>query len=150
MPRILPPVWAALVAAVMFVVARWLGNLDLIGRFGDVAPWIGVALLVLGPLLTGWAAWQFSGAGTPIEPGRTPTALVTGGPYRFSRNPIYLGMAIALAGWALWLRQPVTLLGPLAFVAIVDRRFVQPEQAVLAEEFGDEFTTWRSRVRRWV
>lgn len=149
-PRILPPVWAALIAALMYLGDRWRTNLDLTGSVGELAGWAGLALLLLGPALTAWAAWQFTGVGTPIEPGRTPTALVTSGPFRASRNPIYLGMATALVGWALWLREPVALLGPLAFVAIVDRRFVQAEQAVLAERFGDEYEAWRSRVRRWL
>jgi protein-S-isoprenylcysteine O-methyltransferase Ste14 len=152
-PRILPPVWAGLVGFVMLVGARWLELADVAQLPADVASalrWPGIAVLVAGTSLSAWAAWGFATVDTPIEPGRVSTTLLVGGPYRFTRNPIYLGMAVGLVGWSLFLEQPLALLGSAAFVAIIDRRIIRHEERMLAERFGDEYAALRLRVRRWI
>ncbi len=149
-PKVLPPVWATIIAAAMYALARWRGDAALVGTETVGPQWVAIALLLGGVALSTWAGWGFASKGTPIEPGRVSTELLTGGPYRFSRNPIYVGMAISLAGWALWLGDVCALVGPLLFLVIVYLRIVRHEERMLAERFGDDYASYRSRVRRWL
>ncbi len=112
-----------------------------------------VAVLVaagLGVDLAGLAA--FRGARTtvnPLQPQRA-SALVTGGVYRFTRNPMYLGMALLLSAWAVHLSSWLALAGPLAFVLYITRFQIVPEERVLQANFGEAFTRYAARVRRWL
>jgi protein-S-isoprenylcysteine O-methyltransferase Ste14 len=85
----------------------------------------------------------------PMRPRKT-TSLVTTGIYRWTRNPMYLGLAVALVGWAAFLSAAWSLLGPVLFVLYVNRFQIQPEERVLTELFGAEFTNYIRRVRRWL
>lgn len=85
----------------------------------------------------------------PLKPKAT-SALVTTGVYRFTRNPMYLGMVVVLLAWAIWLASPPALLGLPAFVLYIGRFQIAPEERALAGIFGEAFTAYRSRVRRWL
>jgi protein-S-isoprenylcysteine O-methyltransferase Ste14 len=114
-------------------------------RIGGAAA--GVAFLLL---LDTRAMVSFQRRGTPFNPARPAKQLVTDGPYRFTRNPMYLGMACAYAGGAL----AAGTLWPLAFLPlvllVVDRAIVPREEAHLSASFGDEYERYRARVRRWL
>jgi protein-S-isoprenylcysteine O-methyltransferase Ste14 len=88
--------------------------------------------------------------GTTIVPHRAVATLVTSGPYRLSRNPMYTGLAVAHLGATLLLDSwwPATL-WPLAVLA-VDRLAIRPEERYLTERFGRAYTDYRARVRRWL
>jgi protein-S-isoprenylcysteine O-methyltransferase Ste14 len=110
----------------------------------------GGVLVAVGLAITLWAAGLFRMAGTPVVPFKQSTALVTGGIYKWTRNPMYLGMAVALLGLAV-------LLGTLgAFVPIpffiwqIRRKFVLPEEVFLEELFGSRYVEYKARVRRWL
>jgi protein-S-isoprenylcysteine O-methyltransferase Ste14 len=111
--------------------------------------WIGVSMIVAAVVLALWARVRFDRAGTNVNPRRPSTALVLHGPYRFTRNPMYLGMLIAVLGvgfafrniWALLLLPPFGL----ALHYLIIRR----EEAYLEAKFGDAYRAYRSRVRRW-
>ena len=96
----LPPVWM-----VLGLVAMWL--LAQVAPYPEAAnpvfPWVGVAVAVLGVALGIWAVLVMRRHSTTVNPHGEPSALVTAGPFRFSRNPIYLGDALIMVGWALWL-----------------------------------------------
>jgi protein-S-isoprenylcysteine O-methyltransferase Ste14 len=96
------------------------------------------------------AMLRFMRSRTSFNPARPATALVTGGPYRFTRNPMYLGMAGAYAGLAV----ATGVLWALAFLPVVvltiDRLVIRREERHLAVAFGEEYERYRSRVRRWV
>ena len=85
----------------------------------------------------------------PHRPERT-SALVTGGIYRFTRNPMYLGMLCFLLAWALWLSTPLALLGVALYVGYLNRFQIGPEERVLEERFGTRFTSYCATVRRWL
>jgi protein-S-isoprenylcysteine O-methyltransferase Ste14 len=85
----------------------------------------------------------------PLRPDRT-SSLVSSGVYRFTRNPMYVGMLFLLIAWAIFLSSPWTLLGPLAFVLYINRFQIGPEEKVLGDRFGEEFSTYTKEVRRWL
>jgi len=103
------------------------------------------------------AAITFAGAaalrtaGTTLLPmlPRKTTSLVTTGIFRWTRNPMYLGLATALVGWAVFLSAAWPLFGPILFVLYVNRFQIQPEERVLTELFGSEYANYTRRVRRW-
>ena len=114
-------------------------------RIGGAAA--GIVLLLL---LDTHAMLRFRRHGTPFNPARPAKALVTDGPYRFTRNPMYLGMGCAYAGAALAAGALWSLaLLPLVLL-IVDRLIIPREEAHLAASFGEEYERYRGRVRRWL
>jgi protein-S-isoprenylcysteine O-methyltransferase Ste14 len=110
----------------------------------------GVALIGAGLTLILWAAGLFRRTGTGIVPFSESTALVTNGPYRFTRNPMYLGMATILLGAAAVMGSPTPLFGPIAFIAIITTRFIVPEEAHMERAFGASYLELKRRVRRWL
>jgi protein-S-isoprenylcysteine O-methyltransferase Ste14 len=84
----------------------------------------------------------------PLRPDRA-TSLVTGGVYRVTRNPMYVGMALLLAAWAVWLASPWALLVVAGFVLYITRFQIEPEERVLRQRFP-EFEAYAARVRRWL
>jgi protein-S-isoprenylcysteine O-methyltransferase Ste14 len=78
------------------------------------------------------------------------SSVVTGGVYRFSRNPMYLGFLLILAGWAVYLSNAVAVLLLPAFVAYMNQYQIKPEERALLARFGTEFAQYMSRVRRWI
>lgn len=145
-PLAWPPVWLAVALASAWAADRLVG-LDL---FGAAGLWTGRGLVVLGLALMLWAAVTMQAARTTVIPGRQPAALVTSGPFRLSRNPIYLGDLLVLAGMILIWDAPVAL--PLVPVlgAILAQRFIGPEEDRLRAAFGPAFDAWAGRVRRWL
>jgi protein-S-isoprenylcysteine O-methyltransferase Ste14 len=95
---------------------------------------------------------RFRTADTTVEPfdPSHATKLVTGGPNRFTRNPMYVGMAGLLAAHALYRGGWATALPVAAFVGVIDRVQIRPEEAALREVFGTEYDDYCRRVRRWV
>ncbi len=85
----------------------------------------------------------------PLKP-QNATALVTSGVYRYTRNPMYVGLALVVLGWAAFLGSAVALLGPVVFVAYITRFQITPEERVLSAKFGADFSAYTSRVRRWL
>jgi len=148
MPKpLVPPLWALLAALLMLALHRWLP-----GGTWLAPPATALSLL---PVLAGvgvaaWAARLFVRAGTPLEPWKTPTALVAGGPYRFTRNPMYLGLSLCLLGLAVWLGTATPLLVLPLFVAVITFGFIRREERWLEERFGESYRRYRAGVRRWI
>jgi protein-S-isoprenylcysteine O-methyltransferase Ste14 len=110
----------------------------------------GVVLFVIGASIAGWGLLTFRKARTTTVPGRASCRLVTWGPYRLSRNPMYVGLTLAYLGEAGILKQvwPAVLL-PLT-VAYVNWVVIPVEEGKMREVFGEEYERYRARVRRWV
>ena len=107
-------------------------------------------LVIGGLLLDGIAAGTFRRLGTPPEPWKPTTALATGGLYRFSRNPIYLGFALTYVGFAVAMDSPVALGLILPCLIVIDRFVIAREERYLADRFGAEYAAYKERVRRWL
>jgi protein-S-isoprenylcysteine O-methyltransferase Ste14 len=112
--------------------------------------WLGLLPLASGSMLAGWSVRTIVRRKTTLKPGEVSTSLVTDGPFRLTRNPIYLGMVFVLAGVALlfgsfsvWVAIPV-------FVWLIGRNIIPVEETILGEAFGEQYRQYRRRVRRWI
>ena len=140
-----PPIIHALGLALGFLL-EWL--LDG-GTFGDWR-WAGIPLVLAGAALNASFIARFARAGTAVEPWKPTTAIVTDGPYRLTRNPAYVGMALVYVGIALC-SQALWVLVPLPFaLAIIDRGVIAREERYLERKFGQEYLDYKRRVRRWI
>ncbi len=149
--RVPPPLIDAACALLMWAAARALPQAQWWPQGGGALV-VGTALAALGGAVALAGALAFRRARTtvnPMAPQRAST-LVTGGIYRFTRNPMYLGMLLVLAGWAVWLGNAAAWVGLPVSVALLTRLQIQPEERILAERFGDEFRRYAQRVRRWI
>ena len=115
-----------------------------------VLPGFGLTLGVSGAALIAAALGRFGKAGTPAEPWKPTTALTTSGVYRLTRNPMYVGMAILLAGLAVGLGSWGALFALPLVCLIIDRFVIVREERYLEDLFGDSYATYRNRVRRWL
>ncbi len=111
---------------------------------------VGWALMGLGFALFYWARTVFKRAGTTILPHRAPSALVTTGPFAYSRNPIYLGDAMLLAGIGIVLNMLGFLIAVPLFMFAVSRLAIRREEQFMLDRFGDEWVDYADRVRRWL
>jgi protein-S-isoprenylcysteine O-methyltransferase Ste14 len=110
----------------------------------------GIVLVALGLGLLLAFEVGFRRAGTTILPGHEGSALVTGGVYRVTRNPGYVGMALVGTGAALIADAPWAILGVALAALVVDRGVIVHEERYLRERFGDEYAAYCARVRRWL
>ena len=111
---------------------------------------IGGGLLLTGVGLAASFITVFRRAGTPVDPRQATTALVTTGPYRLTRNPGYLSLALVCAGIAMLRRAVWPLLMLVPTLLVVDRGVIAREERYLEDRFGEEYRRYRSRVRRWL
>ena len=111
---------------------------------------VGGVVIVMGLLLLVAANGLFVRAGTEVIPFRPVSSLVTGGVYRLSRNPMYLGMALVLLGCALTVGALSALAIPPVFAVIVQIRFIHHEERMLQGLFPEEYPAYCARVRRWL
>jgi protein-S-isoprenylcysteine O-methyltransferase Ste14 len=144
-----PPVWVLLFGALMWALHRWLPVATIIGPPLNRAGWLVVAG---GLLFIATAMLQFRRARTTINP-HTPakaSALVSHGIFGYSRNPMYLGLSIVLAGWAIVLGSLSPWLAVPLFVIVITKMQIEPEEAVLAVLFDEQYRTYCATVGRWV
>jgi len=143
----IPPVW--LVGGLGLVAGLW--------RWWPVADFgsgrlrlLGGALVVAGVVLIFASAFWFWRKHTSIEPGDTPRVLIRQGPYRLSRNPIYLGMVIILSGAVLASGSLSAVLIVPGFIVLISRRFIRSEEVMLRATFGAEAERYLAATRRWL
>ena len=147
--KIPPPIAAVVVGFIMGCLARISPPQDVpaLARF-----WIAPAIALIGVAFTASGAIAFRRARTttnPTKPGAA-SSLVSSGPYGITRNPMYVGLALILAAWAVFLWSAWALVGPVAFIAYMRRFQIAPEERALSALFGAEYRAYRARVRRWL
>lgn len=145
-----PPVIVALACgALMYAMSRiwpsWHWNSPASRAIGAVVALVGVALILLGVL-------SFHRARTTVDPLHPSGAssIVQSGVYRYTRNPMYLGMLLILGGYGLYLSHSLAFLLLPAFAAYMTRFQIIPEERILRDKFGQAYSTYASRVRRWI
>jgi len=107
-----------------------------------------IAALAIG--LAGVAAFRKANTTVnPLEPGNC-SRLVESGIYRYSRNPMYLALLLALLGWGCFLNNPWSFIPVIAYILYIDRYQIKPEENALETAFGEEFQRYRQRVRKWL
>lgn len=148
--RVPPP----LIYAVPLALGLWLHHLIPLVQIpdpaGGVLRRVGAALVILALLLAGWAMLAFRRMRTSVIPVQPASALVIRGPYRFTRNPMYLAMATLYLGVSLWARALWPLLFLPAIVVIIQRAVIRREEAYLSRRFGDDYRHYLAQVRRWI
>jgi protein-S-isoprenylcysteine O-methyltransferase Ste14 len=147
--KIPPPIVALVVGAAMWALSRVTPVLAIHGVASTVAA-VAIAIVGGGIGLAGNLAFHHAKTtANPFKP-ELASSLVTRGVYRITRNPMYLGLLLALVGWAVYLVSAWCLLGPVVFAAYVTEFQIKPEERILRSLFGDEYAKYASRVRRWV
>jgi len=148
MLKLAPPIWAiafVLVAAAVSWLLTWpkLPGLPL--------PLIGILLIILGGIAPVWAIMLFRREGTEVNP-TSPSnrKLVTVGPYRFTRNPMYLGLVIITLGIALWVGAWPMFAAPVALFATANFVHIPFEEAKMRRQFGASYDAYVNQVGRWV
>jgi protein-S-isoprenylcysteine O-methyltransferase Ste14 len=112
--------------------------------------WLGAIVFALAIALFGWAVATMTRAGSNVPTNRPTTAIVEGGPYRFTRNPIYLAMLLGLIGLAIAFNSVWLLLALVPFALVIRYGVVAREEAYLERKFGDVYRHYCARVRRWL
>lgn len=118
--------------------------------FSEARSLIGGLAIVVSVILIGASVRFFKKAGTPVRPVSPTTTIVQSGPYRFSRNPMYVGMAGILVGLSVCLGSPLFLVALVAALAIVHFGVVLPEERYLEALHGEAYRRYKMSVRRWV
>ena len=145
--RVLPPVYFLMALIAMVALHYSVPGAQLIGspfRYTGILLAVGTIALVL------WAAILFQRAGTTIKPFQESSALIASGPYRITRNPMYVGMVGTLLGIAVLLGSAVPFFVVPAFVVLIKLQFIRAEEAALERTFGRVYLDYRSKVRRWL
>lgn len=147
--RIPPPIYLLLAALAMWLLDRYVPVMQLFA-----APWHKLGLVLMGGAVLAdlWSLGLFFRARTtpnPMRPDKTQQ-LVVSGLYRYTRNPMYLGMLAMLAGWWIYLASltPIVLLP--VFVWVITVQQIQPEEQMLAKKFGQVYRDYQQSVRRWL
>ncbi len=147
--KIPPPVYMLLFGIAMYFLAKAFPSPVLLE---PVERSIGYAFAALALLLDFSAILQFFKLKTtvnPIKPQNTRT-IVNKGMYRFSRNPMYLGLFFWLVAWAIYLAVPAPFLLLPVFIWLITVMQIIPEEKVLEEKFGDDYLNYKKQVRRWI
>ena len=144
---IYPPMWLVCGIVTTFVLNEYLPGTRYTSLEGQL---IGGVFIVAGLALLVYAGGLFQRAGTNLVPFTEVTTLVTTGVYRFSRNPMYLGMTAVLLGLAITVGATSALAVPAAFVLIIEWRYIRPEEQMLREAFPEEYAHYCASVRRWL
>lgn len=144
------PPYLSLLAPALAIALEWLAPLELLpGRFNAVSAGAGAALLILAGWLALAANRRFKRAKTNVDPRRPALAVVRGGPYQFTRNPMYLGMILLQFGLALAFSLDWAIPLGLLLWAALHWGVVLREEAYLTEKFGDDYRTLLKSTRRW-
>ena len=143
-----PPI-AWILALAAGVAAAWLYPLRFVPA-SVPGVWVGGAIFAIALALAIWAIVTIRQAGTQVETYKPTTAIVANGPYRFTRNPIYLGMVLGLIGLAIAFDSLWIVVTLVPFYLVIRYGVVAREEAYLERKFGDVYLGYKSRVRRWL
>ncbi len=111
---------------------------------------VGLLLIVLGIVLNLWTDNFFKKAQTTVKPFDAPKVLLTSGPFRISRNPMYLGMALMLFGVSAFFGSIITLAFPIFFIVLIEVMFVRFEEKNLQRIFSSEYDEYKNKIRKWI
>ena len=143
----IPPVWWASSLVIIYFF-KWL--VPALHVSASILTWVSWALLFAALGIIAWAAFWFLRKKTPIEPHHTPKTLIVEGPFRLTRNPIYLALVLLTLASAIGHGSVFGLAAAAALWWVLDRRFAAPEEALLLATFGAEAQEYLARSKRWL
>jgi protein-S-isoprenylcysteine O-methyltransferase Ste14 len=147
--KIPPPLYMA-----AFLLSMWLlkNNAPMLIWESGFFESLGVLLIIIGLLFDGWSFLGFVKSKTTINPLKPENAnkLVTDRLYRFTRNPMYLGMVFILTGWSFYLGGLSSFLLLPIFILLLTKYQIAPEERILESIFGEEYLRYKTEVRRWI
>ncbi|GAA6143210.1 isoprenylcysteine carboxylmethyltransferase family protein [Hydrogenophaga sp. 5NK40-0174] len=146
MQKLLPPLLFVILAATNVALETILPE----PRLPEPFQHLGWPLMAIGALLLITARVQFSKAKTNIYTFDEPGVMLTTGVFAISRNPMYLGFTLMLAGIALWQSSWVGIPVVLAFLICCDRWYIRHEELRMMQKFGQRFLDYKNRTRRWL
>lgn len=144
-----PPLVMLLVGLMMWMVSRGFPALTLAWLQNTM---IAYAFALLGLVISVVSMVAFRRARTTMDPKHpaSTSSLISSGIYRHSRNPMYLGVLLVLAGWAIYLGNVLSMPGLIVFIAYITRFQIIPEERLLSQKFGVAFDSYKNKVRRWL
>lgn len=147
--KIPPPVYAISIAIIMWLLNRHFPLVEIIS-----SPWnkIGLGIILIAASFDVWSLFLFLKKHTtpnPMKPENT-TGIVTKGLYKYSRNPMYLGLLIILFGFGVWLGSLLPFLLLPVFYWVITEMQIKPEERMLEQKFGNVYLEYKNRVRRWL
>ncbi|MDP2562355.1 isoprenylcysteine carboxylmethyltransferase family protein [Psychrobium sp. 1_MG-2023] len=146
--KIPPPVWAALCAGLMWLVKPYATFPAALVAYTLM---LAVFIALVGIAIDLTSVWRFFRNKTTINPLKpAASTLVTSGMYRFSRNPMYLGMLLLLIAWGIYLSSFAAIACVALFVLVLNRLQIVPEERALLAIFGQQYQDYCQRVRRWL
>ena len=145
--RLHPPI----IYAISILAGIGLNNLwPLVIPFGLHGRLYGGCVFAVAVGIAGWSLFEFHRADTEVRPDRPDSALITTGPFRYTRNPLYIVLSLTQLAIALWLNNPwILLLLPLS-VIVITRYAIAREERYLEKLFGQDYLEYKARVRRWM
>lgn len=144
---ILPPIVTVLCLLGIYMLRKFMNLTEMdIGSLENAA----YAIAVIGIALPLWGSHVFKQAQTNILPYNDPDNMVTGGPFKFSRNPMYLGMLLILLGAFVKVGYWENIIFPIIFFAIANWWYIPFEEGRMRSAFGETFDTYTTKVRRWI
>jgi protein-S-isoprenylcysteine O-methyltransferase Ste14 len=147
--KVPPPIVALLIALTMRGIALATPPIE-IPSLIRVTMAIAIALVGISTALSGVIAFRHAKTTvTPLKP-ETTSAIVTSGVFRLTRNPMYVGLALVLLAWAVFVSSVWALLGPVVFILYMNRFQITPEERILSGMFGGAYSAYRAKVRRWI
>jgi len=146
--EILPPVYLLIALLIMLLLHWFLPLMEQI--IPQPWNWLGTIPLGLGIAANLIADAAFNRHGTTVKPFEESTVLITSGIFRISRNPMYLGMFVALTGAAIMFASLSPFFVIPVFCILIDRQYVQAEEKMLAATFGETWQQYQQKVRRWL
>lgn len=110
----------------------------------------GILLIIVSILLAAWSLYEFHKADTDVRPDKPDSALLTSGPYRFSRNPLYIVLTLIQLTVAIWLDNLWVMLMVIPSLIVITNYAIVREEQYLETLFGQQYLDYKRRVRRWL
>ncbi len=144
------PLTLCLYMVILGIIANWLANLVFPMSIGGSWGVLGLLLLLVAFRGVKWCFRIFTAANTNTNTTKPALAIVEDGPYRYSRNPMYVCYALGYAGLVLLMDSPVMLLVLAYFIYLMTTIIIEPEEAYLERTFGQKYLDYKQKVRRWI
>jgi len=112
--------------------------------------YFGIILILFGIIMNLWTDQLFKKTHTNVKYHKIPNKLIVSGPFKFSRNPMYLGMLAILLGVAIIIGNLISFIFPIIFIIIINKKHISTEEKNMEKTFGKEYLKYKNKVRRWI